>query len=167
MRKGEITAQINAARQTLEQRHRDLQDCIDAHRPPPPPPPPPPPAPNQHTFTGRASLFIIHPVTPDPFEADIVVPLEVGGTDQRYRVVRALSLSVLGSRTFSTPAGDVTTTIRLRYPDAQLAQPPYPADPGRISRLLPAERAPRRAAAMVTSVSSVAASRRLDGDLPA
>jgi hypothetical protein len=129
--KRRVVEEINDRSQTVEERQRDLQVCIDSTKPPPPPP-------VLASFTGRASLRVEHPLTPEPFEADIVVPLEFGGDDERYRVVRALSLPVLGSRTFQTPAGDSTTTIRLRLADARPAAPPYPATPaGFLGYFLP------------------------------
>jgi hypothetical protein len=120
--KQQIVHEMNRCRQTLDGRRRDLQICIDSTRPPPPPP-------LLASFTGRVALQVEHPLTPAPFEADIVVPLELGGDDERYRIVRALNPPVLGSRTFPSPLGDVTTTIELELSDGRPASGPLPALP--------------------------------------
>jgi hypothetical protein len=127
----DAVAEIKTHRATLESLERELQACIDRNQPPPPPP-------VQANFAGQARLSVQHPRLPNPFVADIVVPLEFGGGDQRYRVITALNLPALGSRTFATPVGDSTTMIQLersRGWPGDAIYPPLPA--GWVGYFLP------------------------------
>lgn len=127
----DAVAEIKKHRGRLENLERALKDCIDDNQPSPP-------ASVLASFAGRASLSVQHPRLPDPFVADIVVPLEFGGGDQRYQVITALSLPTLNSRIFNTPVGDSTTTIQLErsraWPGNEI-YPPLPA--GWVGYFLP------------------------------